>query len=165
MPLPPPAAAGAAAGAAVFPSLGRDKISKSKGKGNNNNTSPSKQVSSPSPMFPPAAGSCETSQICLGSSDSNNIINNSINSSIVGTCSGSGGGGKMEEVMGMVWIPDSEEVWRLATVEGVSGDGATLYLTDVDGECTCPYVCVSVSPFIILYKLDNLMLLLLNLFI
>jgi hypothetical protein len=40
---------------------------------------------------------------------------------------------KMDDVMGQAWVADENDVWRMATVRGVSTDAQTLYVIDPDG--------------------------------
>lgn len=40
----------------------------------------------------------------------------------------------MEDALGQAWVPDAEEVWRLATVKSASSSGNTIYVYDADGE-------------------------------
>lgn len=37
-------------------------------------------------------------------------------------------------MMGQVWVADTEDVWRLATVRSVSSDGKTLFVLEADGK-------------------------------
>jgi len=54
---------------------------------------------------------------------------------------------KMDDVMGQVWVADAEEVWRLATVRGVSGDGNQLSVLNTDEETTTTVEKSNSHPF------------------
>lgn len=54
---------------------------------------------------------------------------------------------KMDDVMGQAWVEDAEEVWRLATVRGVSADGDQLSVLNTDEETTTVVEKVKSHPF------------------
>ncbi|GAB5034473.1 myosin-like protein [Nannochloropsis oceanica] len=54
---------------------------------------------------------------------------------------------KMDDVMGQAWVEDAEEVWRLATVRGVSADGDQLSVSNMDEETTTVVEKVKSHPF------------------
>ena len=54
---------------------------------------------------------------------------------------------KMDDVMGQAWVEDAEEVWRLATVRGVSADGHELSVLNADEETTVVVEKAKSHPF------------------